>query len=104
MEQQITDIEKMPEITSEEAEKMGLKSVVDTTDSAPPPDVWIPNRAERRAMKRNSKKAINNMLAGNKFARGSALVDRNTRQELYKAAYEKLKDFKTEEYRHQAKG
>lgn len=44
------------------------------------------------------------MLAGNKFARGSALVDKNTRQELYKAAYDKLKNFKTEEYRHQAKG
>ena len=50
------------------------------------------------------KKAINNILAGNKFARGSALVDKNTRQELYKAAYDKLKNFKTEEYRHQAKG
>lgn len=99
-----TDFQNLPEITAVEAAEKGLTSIVDTEDTAPPPDVWVPNRAERRAMKRNSKKAINNMLAGNKFARGSALVDKNTRQELYKAAYEKLKDFKTEEYRHQAKG
>ena len=99
-----TDFQNLPEITAVEAAEKGLTSIVDTEDTAQPPDVWVPNRAERRAMKRNSKKAINNMLAGNKFARGSALVDKNTRQELYKAAYEKLKDFKTEEYRHQAKG
>lgn len=99
-----TDFQNLPEITTAEAAEKGLTSIVDTEDAAPPPDIWVPNRAERRAMKRNSKKAINNMLAGNKFARGSALVDKNTRQELYKAAYEKLKDFKTEKYRHQAKG
>lgn len=99
-----TDFQNLPEITAEEAAEKGLTSIIDTKDDAPPPDVWVPNRAERRAMKKNSKKAINNMLAGNKFARGSALVDKNTRQELYKAAYDKLKDFKTDEYRHQAKG
>lgn len=99
-----TDFQNLPEITAAEATEKGLASIVNAEDAVPPPDVWIPNRAERRAMKKNSKKAINNMLAGNKFARGSALVDKNTRQELYKAAYDKLKNFKTEEYRHQAKG
>lgn len=98
------DFQNLPEITAAEAAEKGLTSVVDTKDAAPPPDVWVPNRAERRAMKKNSKKAVNNILAGNKFARGAALVDKDTRQELYKAAYEKLKNFKTDEYRHQAKG
>ena len=96
-----TDFQNLPEITAAEATEKGLTSIVNAEDAVPPPDVWIPNRAERRAMKKNSKKAINNMLAGNKFARGSALVDKNTRQELYKAAYDKLKNFKTEEYRRQ---
>lgn len=93
----------MPEITDAEAKQQDLKPVLDTTDTEIPENVWVPNRAERRAMKRNAKKGVNHLLNATKFAKG-AVLDRNSRQELYKAAYEKLKDYKTEEYRHQAKG
>lgn len=92
-----------PEITSAEAAQQDLQPALDTTGTEIPENVWVPNRAERRAMKRNAKKGVNHLLNATKFAKGAAL-SKESRQELYKAAYDKLKDFKTEEYRHQAKG
>lgn len=92
----------IPEITEQEAAEKELKPVIDT-EAELPENVWVPNRAERRAMKRNAKKGVNHLLNATKFAKG-AILSKEHRQDLYKAAYEQLKDYKTEEYRHQAKG
>lgn len=99
------EINETPEISKEEAESQELQPAFETAaeGEVPPENVWVPNRAERRAMKRNAKKGVNHLLNATKFAKGAAL-SKESKQELYKAAYEKLKDFKTEEYRHQAKG
>lgn len=99
---EIQNLTSTPEITLEEAEKQGLFAALEIKEN-PPEDVWVPNRAARRAMKKNAKKGYKNLLNASNFAKGAALAPEQ-RQDLYKAAYEKLKNYKTDEYRHQAKG
>lgn len=102
LEQEIQNLTSTPEITLAEAEKQGLFNALEPQEE-PPKDVWVPNRAARRAMKKNAKKGYQNLLNATNFAKGAALSPEQ-RQDLYKAAYDKLKTYKTDEYRHQAKG
>lgn len=64
-----------------------------------PKDIWIPNRRERRLMKKNSKNKNKNLQAMSMLFEGANAFAKNNpqfKQDIYKALYENLKKLEKE--------